>query len=154
MIRNDAGNTAHSLCCLIAFCRLLARGKEQKVHSVIWPQINYSSACINVTDGCFNTKSLVLTLVLSEKSFVLAGSDILEYEHRQLPTSHRSSPSVCRIALDPNLFLCGELHLNVRTFCGLRRDGMLCTRSFCWLRKCCNDDDDYDDDDRRVLRIQ
>jgi hypothetical protein len=78
MIRNDAGNTEHSLCCLIVFCRFLSRGRENKVRSVIWPQINCSSTCIDVTDGCFNAMSLVLTLVLSEKSFVLAGSDILE----------------------------------------------------------------------------
>jgi hypothetical protein len=56
MKRNDAGNTAHSLCCLIAFCMLLARGKEQKGFSVTWPQINFSDSCI-VTDGCLNTKS-------------------------------------------------------------------------------------------------
>ena len=62
VVRNDAGNTAHSLCCLIAFCRFLARGKEQKVHYVILPQINFSSTCIDVTDGCFNIKSLVLNV--------------------------------------------------------------------------------------------
>jgi hypothetical protein len=39
MIRNDAGNTAHSLCCLIAFCMLLERGKEQKVLFVIWHKL-------------------------------------------------------------------------------------------------------------------
>lgn len=75
---NDTGNTAHSLCCLIAFFRLLARDKEQKVRSVIWPQINFSSTCIDVTDGCLNTKSLLLCVDLSEKSFVLSGSDVLE----------------------------------------------------------------------------